>query len=342
MTSSNKGGASSGSWESSTLLARPKAKTPQFVRSSWDESSSSSFGPWRLVPRLDPTYGQSRHGHEAPAVAIEQDPAPQSDVSLAEAIPAPQASAEAVVEPPPPHWMGISEQELEQTRTQSYEQGVAAGLAQAREQWDGERQHEKELLRHLGIELRGLNQDTQRFFEPLRQLALHIAEQLVRAELQVNAQVVDRLITQCVQMLEQPGAKVTISLNPQDLQRVRAMGEEAIKDYQLEADDTLREGSVRARVNDTAVQDLIEHRLEALAQRLLADPGAWPGKSVLLRPASAEDVAADVDRLVKRADPRSDSRPDRTWSRANLLNPDVQDVQDIKAPPTAGESPEDA
>ena len=144
--------------------------------------------------------------------------------------------------------------------------------------------------------------------------------QLVRSELQMNPQVVERLVSQCVQALEQPGAKVAVSLNPQDLKRLQALGEDALKDYKLEADDTLRQGSVRARVGDTAVQDLIDHRLEALAAKLLSDPSAWPGKSVLLRPASAEDVAGDVDRqgLMGRAD--------RPWTRSKG---DVQDVQDV-------------
>ena len=326
MTSSKKSAVhdAGADWQSSSLLAKPKAKTPQFVRSSWDESASSSFGPWKLVPKLDPTDGQSRHAHELPAPeetsaqAVTQDREASMAESQVDA--ATLAPSDHLVEPPPPHWVGISEQELEQTRTQAYEQGVAAGLVQAREQWDAERTQEKELLRHLGIELRALNQDTQRFFEPLRKLALHVAEQLVRSELQMNPQVVERLVSQCVQALEQPGAKVTVSLNPQDLRRLQALGEDALKDYQVESDDTLREGSVRARVNDTAVQDLMDHRLEALASKLLSDPSAWPGKSVLLRPASAEDVAGDVDRqgLVGRAD--------RPWTRSKV---DVQDVQDV-------------
>jgi len=77
-------------------------------------------------------------------------------------------------------------------------------------------------------------------------------------------------------------------------------------------------------VNDTAVQDLIEHRLEAMAARLLSDPGAWPAKSVLLRPATAEDVAADVDR------PGLMARSDRPWARSKVDVQDVQDVQDVK------------
>jgi hypothetical protein len=44
---------------------------------------------------------------------------------------------------------------------------------------------------------------------------------------------------------------------------------------QVETDATLREGSVRARVNDSMVQDLIEHRLEPIVRRLLSEPDAW-------------------------------------------------------------------
>lgn len=324
-------------WQSSALLAKPKAKTPQFLRSSWDESASSAFGPWKLVPKLDPTDGQSRLAHGAHSLVQAEEvsaaqaltPASPEDAVTPQGDAAPVATSDALVEPPAPHWVGISEQELEQTRTQAYEQGLAAGLVQAREQWDAERTQEKELLRHLGIELRALNQDTQRFHEPLRKLALHLAEQLVRSELQMNPQVVERLVSQCVQALEQPGAKVAVSLNPQDLKRLQALGEDALKDFKLEADDTLREGSVRARVGDTAVQDLIDHRLEALAAKLLSDPSAWPAKSALLRPASAEDVAGDIDRqsLMGRAD--------RPWTRSKG---DVQDVQDVSESKSDSES----
>ena len=329
MTSSDK--FTMADWQVDTLVSRKPPKTPGFVRSSWDEGKGSDFGPWRLVPKIDPTEGLSRHGADVANVEVSEEasalsPTTEQDVNEAAAVSSPSGTASVLVEPPAPHLVGISEQELEQTRAQAYEQGVAAGLVQARDQWEAERHQEKELLRHLGIELRALNQDSQRFHEPLRKLALHVAEQLVRAELQVNGQVVDRLIGQCVQILEQPGAKVVVSLNPQDLKRLQALGDDATQHYQLEPDPTLREGSVRVRVNDTAVQDLIEHRLDALAGRLLSDPSAWPAKSVLLRPATADDLAADMDR------PGLMARPDRPWSRTKM---DVQDVQEVQPRPAS-------
>jgi hypothetical protein len=48
----------------------------------------------------------------------------------------------------------------------------------------------------------------------------------------------------------------------------------------------LQRGSVRVSVNDTVVEDLIEHRLEALARRVLAQPDAWLKQSGLMHPVS--------------------------------------------------------
>jgi hypothetical protein len=85
---------------------------------------------------------------------------------------------------------------------------------------------------------------------------------------------------------------------------------------QLEPDTLLRPGSVRVRVQDSVVQDLIENRLEPLARRLLAQPEAWMQQSSLVKE-RAEALPADT--------------PSRDWSRQVL---DVEDVEDsdIKSP----------
>ena len=154
-----------------------------------------------------------------------------------------------------------------------------------------------------------IGQDPQRFFEPLKRLALHVAEQLVRAELQLSGQAVSNLIQACVQQLDHPPESVNVSVNPEDLQRLKAMGESATQHLQLEADAQLRPGSVRVRVNDTVVQDLIEHRLEPLARRLLAQPEAWMQQSSLVKD-QAEAMPADT--------------PSRDWNRQVI---DVEDTE---------------
>jgi flagellar biosynthesis/type III secretory pathway protein FliH len=209
----------------------------------------------------------------------------------------------------------VSESALTALRVAAYQQGLAEGHAQMREQLgaelDAERAKERELIRHLGIELRSISQDPQRFFEPLKRLSLHVAEQLVRAELQLSGQAVNGLIQGCIQQLDHPAQPVQVSLNPQDLQRVKALGQAATEHLQLESDAQLRPGSVRVRVQDTVVQDLIEHRLEPLARRLLAQPEAWMQSSGL--------VQDKVDALPE-------NTPKRDWDRQVI---DVQDT-DIK------------
>ena len=45
---------------------------------------------------------------------------------------------------------------------------------------------------------------------------------------------------------------------------------------------------MRVRLNDTLVDDLIDHRLQALAAQLLAQPQAWAARSALRPSALAE------------------------------------------------------
>jgi flagellar biosynthesis/type III secretory pathway protein FliH len=289
-------------WSPNPLL-NSKAEAPRFLRTQWDEVSARAFGPWRVADRSEPTNALTLP--EPLANSFESDEPDDSSNELITDTPL-TAHAENTL---------VSESALTALRMAAYQQGLADGQAQMREQLsaelDAERSKERELIRHLGIELRSISQDPQRFFEPLKRLSLHVAEQLVRAELQLSGQAVNGLIQGCIQQLDHPAQPVQVSLNPQDLQRVKALGQAATEHLQLEADAQLRPGSVRVRVQDTVVQDLIEHRLEPLARRLLAQPEAWMQSSGL--------VQDKVDALPE-------NTPKRDWDRQVI---DVQD-SDIK------------
>jgi flagellar biosynthesis/type III secretory pathway protein FliH len=194
---------------------------------------------------------------------------------------------------------------------EAYQRGLQEGQAQLHTELDAERAKERELIRHLGIELRSISQDPQRFFEPLKRLSLHLAEQLVRAELQISGQAIQGLIQSCIQQLDHPAQPIKVSLNPQDMKRLQAMGEAVTAHLELEADPLLRPGSVRVRVQDSVVQDLIEHRLEPLARRLLPQPEAWMQSSSLVQ---------------DKVDAMPESTPKRDWDRQVI---DVEDT-DVK------------
>jgi flagellar biosynthesis/type III secretory pathway protein FliH len=289
-----------GSWHASALL-NGKSQTPSFLRTQWDQAKVHPFGPWRVADRSDPTDALT---------LPEPLPSASSPEQKANAHPADTPETPAL---PQAEDARVSESALAALRDTAYRQGLSDGQAQMRKQLSAEleteRANERELIRHLGIELHSISQDPQRFFEPIKRLSMHVAEQLVRAELQLSGQAVNGLIQGCIQQLDHPAEAVHVSLNPQDLLRVKALGQAAIEHLQLEPDTQLRPGSVRVRVQDTLVQDLIEHRLEPLARRLLAQPETWMRDSSL--------VHDKVDVLPE-------NTPKRDWDRPVI---DVQDTQ---------------
>lgn len=289
-------------WSANPLL-NGKSEPAQFLRTQWDEASARPFGPWRVAEKTEPTEGLM-----APPPHPELD-AQEHSAEHAEDEDQHDASAQIEAETA----SQVTESALNALRQQAYEQGLQEGQAQAQAAVEAERDKERELIRHLGIELRSISQDPQRFFEPLKRLSLHIAEQLVRAELQLSGQAVHGLIQACIQQLDHAVEPVHVSVNPDDLVRLQAMGESVTGHLALEADALLRPGSVKVQVQDTVVQDLIEHRLEPLARRLLVQPEAWMQKSGLVRD-TVEAMPADT--------------PRRDWSRQAPEMAEVVDVVD--------------
>ena len=283
-------------WSVDPLL-NSKVQAPRFLRTQWDEASARSFGPWRVADKVEPTEGLTT---ELASTGTDTSTAPSvTDLPTSEEVLAPAE--------PESQW---TEAALDALREESYQRGLLEGQAKVREEYEAERSKERELMRHLGIELRSISQDPQRFFEPLKRLSLHLAEQLVRAELQLSGQAIHNLVQACIQQLDHAVEPVHVSVNPEDLQRLKDMGKSVTDHMQLEADTMLRPGSVRVRVQDTVVQDLIENRLEPLARRLLAQPEAWMQQSSLVKD-RAEAMPADT--------------PSRDWSRQVV---DVEDVED--------------
>jgi len=292
----------SADWNTNPLL-NSKVKAAHFVRTHWDEASAQSFGPWRVTPKSEPTDGLMTANQDVPPATPDAPPGPPADEV--------QVPVEAETESASP-W---SEAALAQLRDEAFQKGFLEGQAQVRAEHDAERAKEHELMRHLGIELRSITQDPQRFFEPLKRLSLHLAEQLVRAELQLSGQAVHNLVQACVEQLGHTSEAVHVSVNPEDLRRLQALGDAATQHLHLEADAQLRPGSVRVSANDTVVHDLIENRLEPLARRLLAQPDAWMQQQSSLVKDHAEAMPT--------------STPSRDWEHQVI---DVQDT-DIKPAP---------
>ena len=120
----------------------------------------------------------------------------------------------------------------------------------------------------------------QRLFEPLKRLSVHLAEQLVLAELNLSGASIERLIQRCLDELSSHSHQsITVELNSQDKARLQELSGEMFNNIQLHAVSSMQPGSVRVITDDTQVDDLIGHRLEALAHNLLAQPELWREQS---------------------------------------------------------------
>jgi flagellar biosynthesis/type III secretory pathway protein FliH len=190
------------------------------------------------------------------------------------------------------------EQGLEQGLDKGNAQGMAAGQAKARAELADEMAAQRVVFENAATELNALIADPKKFFEPLKRLALHMAEQLVVGELQTSSKAIERLVQRCLDELDHPvhGA-VVLELNAEDKTRLQAHGGDFIKGMRLEAVPDLKMGSVRVMANDTVVEDLVEHRLEGLAKALLVDVDAWREKSPLAQVVSdvQQEEAEDGD-----------------------------------------------
>lgn len=212
------------------------------------------------------------------------------------------ASVEDVVDDvtlPEPVLAGIDPEVAEQRAAEKFAEGLAQGIAQgerqAREAMQQEVQAQCTVLANVTQELHALLKDSKAFYEPLKRLSLHLAEQIVMGELRTSTQAIEQLIQRCLDELDHPAqGLVVLELNPQDKNRLLAQNPELIQGMRLEAVQDMQPGSVRLFANDTVVEDLVAHRLEALAQSMLVDVATWKAQSALAKPeASTQDLESE-------------------------------------------------
>lgn len=262
-----------------TDLRHPIAPHDGFVAKPWRSERAPVFGLTDFdipTPDLMPTSALPDPQHDA-SDDLEADAA-----APAAAVETPVASAEALAK--------------------AREEGRAEGAAHARVELQAEMENklraalgdDHSLVNALSDALALLQQSPQTFFEPLKRLALHLAEQLVLAELSLDGGAIERLVQRCVdELAEHDESLVVVELHSSDLamlQELRARsGLTEGSALRLQANDKLLPGSVRASANDALVEDLMGERLAALARGLAVNEPRWRAKTAF----SAERIASD-------------------------------------------------
>ena len=161
---------------------------------------------------------------------------------------------------------------------------MQAALDAAKAQASETLNEQLKVLQTLNEKLTSFSDNPKALFEPVKRLAVHISEQLVLAELNLSGQAIERLVQRCLDELDMHGqSPIVIELHPQDKARLQDINAEVLKNMQLLAVPSLHPGRVRLVVNDTQIEDLIEHRLQTMANRLLNQPELWREQSAFFR-----------------------------------------------------------
>jgi len=169
-------------------------------------------------------------------------------------------------------------------KIQSFDDSLLGELEKKKEQLELEMQPRVKLLAELCDQLTTLSEDSQTFFEPLKRLSVHIAEQLVLGELSISEKTIERLIHRCIDELGlRDNPVVKVELNQLDKATLESALKEPPKGLLISAAQNMQVGSVRVLVNDTQIEDLIQNRLETIAGRLLGQPQKWRDDSHLMK-----------------------------------------------------------
>ncbi len=243
-------------WAPNALLQRPTHQSV-YARQGWDQEVLQEFGPWRFAPKPDPLAGQTENLPSLPPDAPSEPP-------LSVDAPEGTTSTDVVTDLPIGFMQSDVNQLIDQARQAAWQEGHAAAVAELL----GALTAQQQSLHACALALHELQSDRHQMLEPLKRLSIHVAQELVRGELRLDTQVIERLIAACVDALDHPAETVLIQISPADMERLQGL---TLPGVNLEVDDTLQEGSVRAKVNDTQVEDLIEHRLAAISRQIMGE-----------------------------------------------------------------------
>ena len=277
-------GASRGApaWKPLQPLKPIELQNAGFVQENYLRAKPSNFSLWTVEEQLA-------------ASKIAEATTTDAESNEAEAPSAGHPEADSSAAPVATPISSLDAEAIEQLKSEAYARGIEEGqrMAQAAAAQQAEEAQANtlvaladkanQLLVNIEQGVLALQEKPDAWHEPLKRLALHLAEQLTLTELSISSSGIQNLIDRCIETLDvQSVSSMLVELNPNDmalLQSHNAMPGEQMPTWRMVADPHLLPGSVRVRADDAVVSDLIEHRLESLANALLQNTQAWQAQT---------------------------------------------------------------
>ena len=167
-----------------------------------------------------------------------------------------------------------SQQQVDELVAAARAEGAAEAQAQAEQQIEQVRGENLATLQGEFAEfMHALQSDVaqrQPLLQPLRDLALALAEHLARVELSQSDAAIDAVINAAINDLDPTDlGQIEIHVSEAWAERLKGQPLQGVADgYPVVADEGLSDGDVRLIVNDAQVEDLIADRIKQLAQQM--------------------------------------------------------------------------
>ena len=167
-----------------------------------------------------------------------------------------------------------SQQQVDDLVAAARAEGAADAQAQAEQQIEQVRGESLATLQGEFTEfMHALQSDVaqrQPLFQPLRDLALALAEHLARVELSQADAAIDAVINTAINDLDPTDlGQIEIHVSESWAERLKGQPLQGVADgYPVIADEGLSDGDVRLIVNDAQVEDLIANRIQQITQQM--------------------------------------------------------------------------
>lgn len=161
-------------------------------------------------------------------------------------------------------------EDIDQWRKQAEEEGFQQGLQRAQQEAQDLQRRLLTLIDFFEHPLKAVNEDIE---HQLTQLAVTLAQQLVRRELKIEPGEIIGLIRDSVKLLPGNTRNITIVLHPDDAKLVRSAlsldsGDEA-HSWKLVEDPMIMRGGCEIKAPPSAINATLENRLSELAASVL-------------------------------------------------------------------------
>jgi flagellar biosynthesis/type III secretory pathway protein FliH len=251
-------------WKLNQLLSASRA-SKQYVTRVVDDTVAQSlaFAPW--VPRQLSTAAKHASGN----TKSEADPSASDDTNSA---PSPdehndKTSLSQPIEDIEPALNMLTDQELLDIRTESFEQGKREAAAELDEQIGETDRRFVALITQLA----NTSVDLLEVKRSVADLAIFIATQLIRSELSSSTQWLDNLVEQCLEEIRLHGNhQITVSLSEADFEehQSRLAGRHELVVFI--SDNSLQPGDIEMSMGATRISERMTEKLSEISQQLLA------------------------------------------------------------------------